>query len=54
MIRDFLDAVDNNTRPPIDVIRAMGFTAPGILAHEAAMSDGERLDIPLSDAVRLL
>lgn len=47
MIRDFLDAVENNTRPPIDVIRSMDFTVPGILAHEAAMSDGEWLDVPL-------
>jgi predicted dehydrogenase len=47
LIRDFLDAVENAARPPIDVIRAMDFTVPGILAHEAAMSGGEWLDVPL-------
>ena len=49
MIRDFLDALDSNTKPPIDVMRAMDFTVPGILAHEAAMSGGEWIDVPLFD-----
>jgi predicted dehydrogenase len=47
MIRDFLDAVENNTRPPNDVIKAMDLTLPGICAHEAAMSDGKWIDVPL-------
>ena len=47
LIRDFLEAVEYNTRPPIDVIRAMDFTLPGICAHEAAMSDGKWVDVPL-------
>ncbi len=49
MIRDFLDALDNNTRPPIDVMRSMDFTVPGIVAHESAMSDGNWRDVPLFD-----
>ena len=47
LIRDFLEAVENNTRPPIDAVRAMDFTLPGICAHEAAMSDGKWVDVPL-------
>jgi predicted dehydrogenase len=47
MIRDFIEAVENHTRPSIDVIRAVDFTVPGILAHEAAMSGGKWLDVPL-------
>jgi len=47
LVRDFLDAVENNTRPPIDAVRAMDFTLPGICAHEAAMSDGKWVDVPL-------
>jgi len=49
MIRDFLDALENNTRPPIDVIRAMDFTVPGIIAHESAMTDGNWRDVPQFD-----
>ena len=46
LIRDFLDALEADRRPPIDVMRAMDFTVPGILAHEAAMGKGEWMDVP--------
>lgn len=49
MIRDFLNALDAKARPPIDVIRSMDFTIPGIIAHESAMSDGNWRDVPLFD-----
>ena len=47
MIRDFLDALDSGTKPPIDVIRSMDFTVPGIIAHESAMKGGLWMDVPL-------
>ena len=47
MIRDFVDAIEHNTRPPVDVVRAVDFTIPGILAHEAAMAGGIWIDVPL-------
>ena len=47
MIRDFLHAIENSTRPPIDVIRAMDFTVPGLIAHESAMTDGNWREVPL-------
>jgi len=47
MIRDFINAVENNTRPPIDVIRATEWTIPGIIAHQSAMKGGEWMDVPL-------
>jgi predicted dehydrogenase len=46
MIRDFLDAIEQNTQPPIDVARAMDFTVPGLVAHESAMKGGQWMDIP--------
>ena len=49
LIRDFLDALDTGARPPIDVMRSMDFTVPGIVAHESAMSDGNWRDVPLFD-----
>jgi predicted dehydrogenase len=49
MIRDFLDALESGTRPPIDVVRSMDFTVPGIIAHESSMSDGNWRDVPLFD-----
>lgn len=47
MIREFLQAIESGTRPPIDVVRSMDFTIPGIIAHESAMSDGNWRDVPL-------
>ena len=49
LTRDFLDAVERGVRPPIDVMRAMDFTVPGLVAHEAAMSDGNWRQVPLFD-----
>ena len=47
MVRDFINAIETNTKPPIDVARAIDFTAPGICAHEAAMRGGVWVDVPL-------
>jgi len=30
-------------------MRSMGFTVPGIIAHESAMSDGNWPDVPVFD-----
>jgi predicted dehydrogenase len=47
LVRDFIRAIETNTKPPIDVVRAMDFTVPGLIAHEAAMQGGVWLDVPL-------
>jgi predicted dehydrogenase len=47
MLQDFITAIETGTKPPIDVVRAVDFTAPGICAHEAAMRGGVWLDVPL-------
>ncbi len=47
LVRDFIAAIDENARPPIDVIKAMDMTVPGICAHQAAMTDGWWVDVPL-------
>jgi hypothetical protein len=41
--------VESGEKPPIDVMRAMDFTIPGIIAHESAMSDGNWRDVPRWD-----
>ena len=46
MVQDFIAAIDANTKAPIDAVRAVEFTAPGIVAHEAAMQGGVWLDVP--------
>lgn len=49
MIRDFIGAIQNDTPPPIDVVRAVDMTLPGICAHEAAMRGGVWVDVPQFD-----
>ena len=47
LVRDFLDSVIHDTKPPIDVVRAMDMSVPGLIAHEAAMEGGVWKEIPL-------
>lgn len=46
LIRDFIDALNRGTTPPIDVFRAMEYTLPGIVAHQAVEKGGVWLDVP--------
>ena len=47
LARDFINALDNNRKPPIDIIKAVDYTIPGIIAHQAAMKGNVWLDVPL-------
>lgn len=49
LIRDFLDSIDNGTKPPFDVMRSTDFTIPGIIAHQSSMKGGEWMDVPRFD-----
>lgn len=46
LVRDFLESIKNDTTPPIDIVKAMDMTIPGLIAHEAAMKGGVWLDVP--------
>jgi predicted dehydrogenase len=49
LVCDFIAVLNSGSiRPPIDVIKAMDMTVPGICAHEAAMT-GTWVDVPLFD-----
>ncbi len=43
---EFVDAVLHQRRPAVDVYEAVAYTAPGIVAHQSALKDGELLKIP--------
>ena len=47
LLNDFLDAIEYNKKPTIDVIKAMEMTVPGIIAHEAAMEGYVWKDVPV-------
>lgn len=42
----FIDAIEADITPPIDVVRAMDMTIPGLIAHEAAVKGNVWLDVP--------
>lgn len=46
LVRDFLKSIQNDTTPPIDIVRAMDMTVPGLIAHEAAKKGGIWMDVP--------
>jgi predicted dehydrogenase len=46
LVNDFVDSIDKNVNPPIDIVKALEITAPGLIAHEAAMKGGIWLDVP--------
>lgn len=45
LVDDFVTAVNNRTLPPVNAWTAARFTLPGIVAHESARRNGERLII---------
>ena len=45
LVDDFAQAVAHHTMPALNAWTAARFTLPGIVAHESALRDGERLAI---------
>ena len=43
---DFVEAILQNRRPPVDIMVALNMSVPGIVAHQSALKDGELLKIP--------
>jgi hypothetical protein len=46
LVDDFVKACDTGKQPPVNAWRAARFTVPGIVAHESAKRDGERIEVP--------
>jgi len=46
LMDEFVTAILENRRPLIDVYDALAMTVPGIVAHQSALRDGERLPVP--------
>lgn len=46
LVDDFATACVNGTLPPVNVWTAAKYCAPGIVAHESALREGEHLQIP--------
>lgn len=46
VVQDFVNAIVNNTQPPIDVYMAMDMTLPGILGYRSALNGNVSLEVP--------
>lgn len=46
---EFLSAILEDRQPTINVYEAIAYTAPGIVAHQSALKDGEYMSIPSFD-----
>jgi len=46
LVRDFINSIDDDMDPPINVVKAVDITLPGLIAHEAAMKGNVWLDVP--------
>jgi len=49
LTHEFVDAIVHDRRPAIDVYESLAYTAPGIIAHQSALKEGELLEIPQYD-----
>lgn len=46
---EFIDALVNNRQPEVNIYEALAYTAPGIVAHQSALKNGEYMKIPSFD-----
>ncbi len=46
LVHEFIAALVEGRRPAVDVYEAVAYTAPGIVAHQSALRDGETMKIP--------
>ncbi|MBM3881156.1 MAG: Gfo/Idh/MocA family oxidoreductase [Verrucomicrobia bacterium] len=46
LMHEFISAILEDRQPLVNVRDALAMTVPGIVAHQSALSDGERLKIP--------
>ena len=46
LVHEFVDAIAHNRQPAINAWEAVRYMAPGVVAHQSALRDGELLDVP--------
>ncbi len=46
LCHEFISSILENREPAMNIYEALALTVPGIVAHQSALKDGERLKIP--------
>jgi predicted dehydrogenase len=49
LAHEFIQSIVEQRKPAVDVHEAVAYTAPGIVAHQSSLRDGERLKVPAFD-----
>ena len=49
LVNDFLDSIVYDGTPPIDYLKGLDMTVPGLIAHEAALKGNVWMDVPRFD-----
>jgi len=49
LANEFVTAILEDRLPKVNVYEALYMTVPGIIAHQSALKDGERLPVPVYD-----
>ncbi len=47
LMNEFVTAILEDRKPPVDVATALNLTVPGIVAHQSAINGGETRKIPV-------
>ena len=46
---EFINALVEDREPVIDVYESLAMNVPGIVGHQSALKDGERMKVPVFD-----
>jgi hypothetical protein len=49
LANEFITAILQDRQPLVNIYEALAMTVPGIVAHQSALKDGERLKVPQFD-----
>jgi hypothetical protein len=46
LMNEFVLSILEDRKPLVDVVQALNMTVPGVVAHQSALNNGERLPVP--------
>jgi len=50
LTHEFVLSILEDRKPQVDIVQSLNMTVPGIVAHQSALRDGERLKVPYYEA----
>lgn len=47
LCEEFIRSILEDRRPLVDIVKALNMTVPGVIAHQSALKDGQRMKVPV-------